>query len=134
VLVLDANSGIVPLPSGADGGSWALILVVEDDPSLRLLCRVNLELEGFEVREAADVGQARRTLAERRPLLVFLDVHLGREQSDELLDDLRADGIPVVLVTGTADVGDYRARATEVLAKPYSPEALIAAAKRLAVG
>ena len=111
-----------------------MILVVEDDPSLRLLCRINLELEGFEVREAASLTEARRALAEKRPLVVFLDVHLGREQSDELLDELRADEIPVVLVTGSADVADYRGRATEVLAKPYSPDALVAAAKRLAVG
>jgi two-component system, response regulator AauR len=110
------------------------ILVVEDDPSLRLLCRVNLELEGFRMREAANLRDARRELEVERPLMVFLDVHLGRDSSDELLDELCAAGIPVVLVTGTADVGDYRERASEVLPKPYAPEALIAAAKRLAVG
>jgi DNA-binding NtrC family response regulator len=110
------------------------ILIVEDDPSLRLLCRVNLELEGYRVREAASVDEARRELAAARPLMVFLDVHLGRHSSDEVLDELKAAGIPVVLVTGTADVADYRDRATEVLSKPYAPEDLIAAAKRLAVG
>jgi DNA-binding NtrC family response regulator len=110
------------------------ILIVEDDPSLRLLCRVNLELEGFQVHEAATLDTARAALARLRPKLVFLDVHLGREQSDELLDELRASGVPVVLVTGTADVADYRTRATEVLEKPYSPEALVSTARRLAVG
>jgi DNA-binding NtrC family response regulator len=110
------------------------ILIVEDDPSLRLLCRVNLELEGFVVHEASTLAAARAALARLRPHVVFLDVHLGREHSDELLDELRESGIPVVLVTGSADVADYRARATEVLAKPYAPEALVSAAKRLAVG
>jgi len=110
------------------------ILVVEDDPSLRLLARVNLELEGFVVREAASLAEARAALVEERPDVVFLDVHLGREQSDELLDELAADGIPVVLVTGTADADSYRTRATEVLGKPYAPEALVDAARRLAVG
>ena len=110
------------------------VLVVEDDPSLRLLSRVNLELEGFVVREAASLAQARDALEEARPDVVFLDVHLGHESSDDLLDELRSDGIPVVLVTGTADAADYRGRANEVLPKPYEPEALIAAAKRLAVG
>ena|SRR5579862_1709869 len=110
------------------------ILVVEDDPSLRLLARVNLELEGFVVREAASLGEARAALVEERPDVVFLDVHLGAEQSDQLLDELSATGIPVVLVTGTADAGAYRQRASVVLGKPYEPEALIAAAKRLAVG
>jgi DNA-binding NtrC family response regulator len=110
------------------------ILIVEDDPSLRFLCRVNLELEGFEVHEAASLDAARAALASLRPSLVFLDVHLGRDQSDELLDELRENGVPVVLVTGTADIGDYQARATEVLEKPYAPEALVSAARRLAVG
>jgi DNA-binding response OmpR family regulator len=109
------------------------ILVVEDDPSLRLLCRVNLELEGFLVREAATLDQARIALAEERPDLVFLDIHLGGEQSDGLLDELRGSGIPVVLVTGTADPREYQSRADEVLAKPFSPEALAAAARRLVV-
>ena len=86
------------------------------------------------MREAASLAQARDALVDERPDVVFLDVHLGPDSSDELLDELRADGIPVVLVTGTADAGDYRGRANEVLAKPYEPEALIAAAKRLAVG
>jgi DNA-binding response OmpR family regulator len=110
------------------------ILVVEDDPSLRLLCRVNLELEGFLVREAASLGEARAALAEERPDLVFLDIHLGREQSDGLLLEIRGLGIPVVLVTGTADPREYHGRADDVLAKPFSPEALAAAARRLTVG
>jgi len=110
------------------------ILVVEDDPSLRLLARVNLELEGFVVREAASLREARAALVEERPDVVFLDVHLGAEQSDPLLDELSAVGIPVVLVTGSVDLEAYRERAAEVLGKPYAPEALIAAAKRLAVG
>jgi DNA-binding response OmpR family regulator len=111
-----------------------LILVVEDDPSLRLLCRVNLELEQYEVQEAATVEEARKVLASQRPALVFLDVHLPDGESDELLDELRLDGIPVVLVSGSADVSHYLDRATEVLAKPFEPEALVEAARRHAVG
>jgi DNA-binding NtrC family response regulator len=110
------------------------VLVVEDDPSLRLLARVNLELEGFVVREAATLAQARVALVEARPDVVFLDVHLGGEQSDELLDEFAADGVPVVLVTGSADADSYRDRVSEVLGKPYAPEALIDAARRLVVG
>jgi two-component system C4-dicarboxylate transport response regulator DctD len=110
------------------------ILVVEDDASLRLLCRVNLELEGFRVREAASIAEAARAVGEERPLGVFLDVNLSGERCDVLLDDLLERGIPVVLVTGAADVDRYRALGTEVLAKPYEPEALVAAAGRLAVG
>jgi DNA-binding NtrC family response regulator len=110
------------------------ILVVEDDPSLRLLCRINLELEEYEVREAATVVAARAIVAEQRPALVFLDVHLGEGASDVLLDELRLADIPVVLVSGTADVSHYLDRATEVLGKPFEPQALVDAARRLVVG
>jgi DNA-binding response OmpR family regulator len=110
------------------------ILVVEDDPSLRMLCRVNLELEHYRVREAATLDDARSAIAEERPALVFLDMHLGRTPSDELLDELRAAGIPVVLVSGTVDLIQYEGRADEILAKPFEPSELIAAARRHAVG
>ena len=52
------------------------MLVVEDDASLRLLARVNLELEQFSVREAGTLEEARAAVAAERPAMVFLDVHL----------------------------------------------------------
>ena len=108
----------------------ASILVVEDDPSLRLVCRVNLELESFRVREAADLEEARAAVAAERPDLVFLDLHLGAGASDGFLEELRDDGIPVVLVSGTVDVTEYEGRATEVMPKPFDPADLVAAAHR----
>ena len=57
----------------------ASVLVVEDDPSLRLLARVNLELERFRVREAGTLEEARAAVAAEAPALVFLDVHLHGE-------------------------------------------------------
>ena len=107
----------------------ASILVVEDDASLRLVCRVNLELENFRVREAGGIEEAREAVAAERPDLVFLDLHLGPGASDNLLDELRADGIPVVLVSGTVDVTEYEGRATAVMPKPFDPEELVAAAR-----
>ena len=102
ILARLASSTIAGLD--AAGGS---ILLVEDDAALRLVCRVNLELEGFPVREATGLDEARTAVAAERPSLVFLDLHLGSGASDELLDELRADGIPVVLVSGTVDVSGY---------------------------
>jgi DNA-binding NtrC family response regulator len=112
----------------------ASILLVEDDAALRMVCRVNLELEGFRVREAAGVEEARAAVAEERPALVFLDVHLGAFASDELLDELRTAGLPVVLVSGTIDVADYEGRASAVMPKPFDPDELIEAARRYSVG
>jgi DNA-binding response OmpR family regulator len=111
-------------------GESASVLVVEDDPSLRLLYRVNLELEAFEVDEAGTLEEAREAVSRRRPGVVVLDVHLEGVPSDAFLDELRAARIPVVLVTGTADIDRYRDRADAVLGKPFQPDALVAAARR----
>jgi len=115
-------------------GGGPLILVVEDDPSLRLLSRVNLELDGFRVVEADTCAAARAAVAAERPATVFLDALLGAELCDELLGELRAAGIPVVVVSGVDGLDGYRDRASEVLAKPFDPRALGALAARLAVG
>src|SRR4051812_28955171 len=100
------------------------VLVVDDDQSLRLLCRINLELDGFDVRDAADLAAARDAVREARPDVVLLDVHLGGESSDEFLDELKADGIPVLIVTGSADASTLRGRADDVLVKPFLPDDL----------
>jgi CheY-like chemotaxis protein len=115
-------------------GDEPSILVVEDDAALRMVCRVVLELDRFRVREASGLVEARAAVADERPLLVFLDLHLGHGATDEFLDELRADGIPVVLVSGTVDMTEYEGRATEVMPKPFDPADLIAAAHRHAVG
>lgn len=107
-------------------------LVVDDDAALRMLGRVNLELEGFVVAEAATVAEAEAAIQEVRPDVVLLDVHLGGEHTHNLLARLRADGIPVALVTGSVDVERYRDEADGVLTKPFDPRELVDLARRLA--
>jgi DNA-binding NtrC family response regulator len=99
-----------------------------------MVCRVVLELDRYRVREASGLGEARAAVTDERPSLVFLDLHLGHGAADAFLDELRADGIPVVLVSGTVDVTEYEGRATEVMPKPFDPADLVAAAQRHAVG
>ena len=107
-------------------------LIVEDDAALRLLVRVNLELEGFEVTEAATLVAAEELLAAGAPDVVLLDVHLGSGESYGLLERLRATGVPVGVVTGSADLDSLRAVADEVLGKPFAPDELVGMARRLA--
>jgi DNA-binding response OmpR family regulator len=110
----------------------SIVLVVDDDLSLRTLIRVNLELEGFDVREAATVGAAEAAVELERPDVVLLDMHLGGEESSTLLARLRQQSIPVALVTGSVDVADYEDAADAILAKPFVPEKLVEIARRLA--
>jgi DNA-binding response OmpR family regulator len=112
--------------------SRPLALVVDDDAALRMLMRVNLELEGFEVREAATVEETEAAVRAARPDVVLLDVHLGGQETLSLLARLRADELPVALVTGSVDVAEYAHASDGVLTKPFTPQALVALAWRLA--
>jgi DNA-binding response OmpR family regulator len=101
------------------------VLIVEDDPALRMLMRVNLEIEGFEVAESATAEEADAAVRAQRPDVVLLDVHLGGQNTHSLRARLRADEIPVAIVTGSVDVDEYRESADGVLAKPFAPQALV---------
>ncbi len=106
------------------------VLVVDDEPSLRLLCRVNLELEGHRVVEAGTLATARELLAAEPIDVVLLDVHVGAENGIDLLDDIESLELPVrvVMLSGTSDVSPaVRARVAAVLGKPFALEQLTAA-------
>jgi DNA-binding NtrC family response regulator len=106
------------------------VLVVDDEPSLRLLCRVNLELEGHRVLEAGTVGEARELLATDSIDVVLLDVHVGNDNGIDLLDDIESLELPVrvVMLSGTSEISPaVRARVDGVLGKPFALEELAAA-------
>jgi DNA-binding NtrC family response regulator len=98
------------------------VLVVDDDRSLRLLCRVNLELDGFDVTEAESLAEARAALAGDPVDAVLLDVHVGADNGIDLLDELKRDRaeLPVILLTGESGLpSEARGRADAVLSKPF---------------
>jgi DNA-binding response OmpR family regulator len=122
---------------GDTGGHAAppRILVVDDEPSIRLLCRVNLELDGHEVLEAETLAMARQALAEEDVDVVILDVHLRGERSDQLIAECHAmrPPVPVVLVTGSADVTmGGLSDADAILPKPFELDELLATVRSLA--
>jgi DNA-binding NtrC family response regulator len=116
------------------GGKGPIVLVVDDEPSIRLLCRVNLELEGFDVREAGTLAEARAAVEAEPPAVILLDMHVGNERGATLLTELalRRPRIPVALVTGSVDMQDYRDSADAILGKPFVPQMLVETARRLA--
>jgi DNA-binding NtrC family response regulator len=120
---------------GARGHAATRVLVVDDEESIRLLCRINLELDGHEVLEAHSLASARETLAEEDVDLLVLDVHLYRERSDALVAECHArrPPIPVVLVTGSDDLTDSGLTdADAVLPKPFELDQLLSTVRSLA--
>ena len=117
------------------GGAAPVVLVVDDDPAIRLLCRVNLELAGYRVHEAETLAEARDAMAADEVALILLDLHVGTGDGRAFLRELRDEGnaVPVTLFTGSAEVDEqHRRLADGVLPKPFDLEELSATVDRLA--
>ena len=113
------------------------VLVVDDESALRLLCRVNLELDGHRVLEAATLTAARELLASAIPDVILLDIHLGTENGLDLIDDIDSLELPtrVVLLSGSSEIApELRARVAGVLGKPFDLAELTAAVGPVRVG
>ena len=109
------------------------VLVVDDEPSLRLLCRVNLELDGFSVLEAGTVGEARQTLGSRPIEVVILDVHVGTGDGRQLL----AGSGPGLRHQGADADGNRRHRHEQPRRRPgdgeaFDPAELVSTVRELA--
>jgi len=103
------------------------VLVVDDDASIRLLCRINLELEGWTVREAATLAEARAELADGEVALTLLDVHVGTESGVAFLDELRRDHprMRVAMLTGSVGTPTVdEADADAIVTKPFTLDQL----------
>ena len=105
------------------------VLVIDDEEPIRLLCKVNLEVEGMEVLEAADGPSGIAQAREERPDVVLLDVMMpgldGWRVAEDLLEDERTSGIPIIFLTARAEFRD-RARGLDIggvdyVTKPFNP-------------
>lgn len=111
------------------------VLVIDDEPSIRLLCRVNLELDGNEVLEAGSLAEARAALSEGSVDVVVLDLNLRGERSGVLIAECHArrPAVPVVLISGSAELADDGpGDADVVLGKPFEIEDLLTSVRDLA--
>jgi DNA-binding response OmpR family regulator len=105
------------------------VLVIDDEAPIRLLCRVNLEAEGMDVLEAADGRTGLDLARDQQPDVVLLDVMMpgldGWRVAEELLEDDRTRGIPIIFLTARAEFRD-RARGLDIggvdyVTKPFNP-------------
>lgn len=107
--------------------SASKILVVDDEPNVRLVFRTTLEGAGYDVTEAADGESALKALHGGPVDLVFLDLRMPDIDGLEVLQQLRAagDDTPVVIVTAHGDVPNavraMKLGAIDFLGKPLSP-------------
>ena len=105
------------------------VLVIDDEAPIRLLCRVNLEAAGMDVREASDGVVGLAAAQEDPPDAILLDVMMpgmdGWQVLEGLLEDERTQEIPIVFLTARAELRD-QARGLELggvdyVTKPFNP-------------
>jgi excisionase family DNA binding protein len=116
-----------------------VVLIVDDDARLREFVRVNLEMDGYSVREAASAAEGLAALEEEPPDLILLDVMMPEVDGWEMLRRVRerhgVDSIPVIMFSGKVD--DRTAEAAEergaqaFIGKPFDPQQLIRSTKQL---
>lgn len=106
-----------------------LVLVVDDDPAIRLVCATTLRHDGFDVIEARDGQEGLALALIEAPDLVLLDISMpvldGFGLAAALRGDERTRGTPVVFLTGERDprteTRAYEAGAIGFFFKPFDP-------------
>ncbi len=119
-------------PSSSDS-SRPLVLVVDDDPDLRMLANMDLG-DGFDVIQAADGRECIDKATAHQPDVILLDMMMPGMQGSEVLTALSSDpttrDIPVIFLSALATTED-RIRglehgAVDYITKPHEPEELVA--------
>jgi DNA-binding response OmpR family regulator len=116
------------------------ILVVDDEPSITRLLKLNLEqTNNYEVRAENDAERAVAAAEEFKPHLILLDVMMPSVDGGELANRLQANpklkSVPIVFLTAAATKGEIYARGGQVgglpfLAKPVEISEVIACIKQ----
>ena len=109
------------------------VLVIDDDPVIVELLRVNFEIEGFEVISAGDGREGFERARSDRPDLVLSDIMMPRYDGLQLLTQLKADpatrSLPVILLSAKAQSSEIQrgieAGAADYVTKPFDPLDLI---------
>ncbi len=110
------------------------ILIVDDDPQIRMMLRYLLRHNGFEVLEAGDGPDALVHIAQSCPDLVILDLMMPEVNGFAICNAVRANSVtrhvPIIIMTARADEDAHQlgmsAGADDFLVKPVPPIELIA--------
>ena len=120
---------------GASSGSRGVVLIVEDEPLVRMVAVATAQDAGFDAIEATDADSAIAILETRNDIrIVFADIHLpGSMDGLKLARAVRDRWPPIelILTSGLMKIGQRDLPERGVfLAKPYSMEALTSALAR----
>jgi two-component system KDP operon response regulator KdpE len=112
------------------------ILIVDDEPGLRELVRINLEHEGFAVLQAENGVQGLAMIQEEQPDLVILDVMMPEMDGWEVCRRLREfSTVPVLMLTARVQsqdiVAGLESGADDYLLKPFNMDELMARIRAL---
>jgi CheY-like chemotaxis protein len=110
----------------------ARVLVVDDEPDVLLLCRLNLQQRGHELLEASGGGLALEIARERHPDVIVLDLMMPGVTGYDVLEALQGDDatsdIPVLVLTAKSLRADrersHGMGAAAFLTKPFLPDEL----------
>ncbi|SHH84661.1 DNA-binding response regulator, OmpR family, contains REC and winged-helix (wHTH) domain [Sporobacter termitidis DSM 10068] len=106
------------------------ILIVEDDTAISDLIKLNLDVAGYDGRQAFDGHAALSALSGTPPDLVLLDVSLPDMEGFELLPQLKAKGLPVIFLTARGSLPDkvkgLKMGADDYIVKPFESMELLA--------
>ena len=109
------------------------VLVIDDDPVILELLRVNFEIEGFDVICASDGEEGLRRAQADHPDIVISDIMMPRRDGLQLLSDLKSDpdteDLPVILLSAKAQKAEVQQGldlgADDYITKPFDPIQLI---------
>jgi excisionase family DNA binding protein len=131
------RSGPPSNASSSDAGP--VVLIVDDDHGVREYVRINLEAEGYVVREAASAAEGLAALGEESPDLILLDVMMPQVDGWEMLQQIHertgVGAIPVVMFSGKIDersAAEAESRGAQgFIGKPFDPSSLIESTKQM---
>ena len=118
------------------------VLVIDDDPVILELLRVNFEIEGFDVICAKDGEEGLLRAQNDHPDVVISDIMMPRRDGLQLLADLKGgqstQDLPVILLSAKAQKTEVQQGldmgADDYITKPFAPDELIDTVRRLASG
>jgi signal transduction histidine kinase/DNA-binding response OmpR family regulator len=110
------------------------VLVIDDDPSIRQICREVLEIGGYQVRDAGSANAALAEARRFRPDMILLDVLMPGIDGYRCAEMLRSDSAigmaPIMFLSARSDTADkvkaFRSGAEDYMVKPFDADELLA--------